>query len=63
MEAKPVGRDIEPPVEKEVSLEGTGTHWTVTGEKTAVSKVNPEKPQGLEPLTFSPVLRLSCPHL
>lgn len=26
MEAKPVGRDIEPTVEKEVSLEGTGTH-------------------------------------
>lgn len=27
MEAKPVGRDIEPTVEKEVSLEGTGTHF------------------------------------
>lgn len=26
MEAKPVGRDIEPTMEKEVSLEGTGTH-------------------------------------
>ena len=27
MEAKPVGRDIEPTMEKEVSLEGTGTHF------------------------------------
>lgn len=27
MEAKPVGRNIEPTMEKEVSLEGTGTHF------------------------------------
>lgn len=26
MEAKPVGGDVEPAVEKEVSLEGTGAH-------------------------------------
>lgn len=26
MEAKPVGRNIQPTMEKEVSLEGTGTH-------------------------------------
>lgn len=26
MEAEPVGRDIEPAMQKKVSLEGTGTH-------------------------------------
>lgn len=45
MEAEPVRRDIEPAMEKEVSLEGTGTHWEVTGERMATRKVNSEKPQ------------------
>lgn len=45
MEAEPVRRDIEPAMEKEVSLEGTGTHWEVTGERMAMRKANPEKPQ------------------
>lgn len=38
MEAEPVGGDVEPALEKEVSLEGTGTHWEVTGKKMAMSK-------------------------
>lgn len=45
MEAEPVRRDIEPAMEKEVSLEGTGTHWEVRGERMAMRKDNPEKPQ------------------
>lgn len=44
MEAEPVRGDVEPALEKEVSLEGTGTHWEVTGKKTAMSKANPEAP-------------------
>lgn len=39
MEAEPVGGDIEPALEKEVPLEGTGAHWEVTGEKSTISKV------------------------
>jgi hypothetical protein len=39
MEAEPVGGDVEPALEKEVLLEGTGAHWEVTGEKTAMNKV------------------------
>lgn len=44
MEAEPVGGDVEPALEKEVPLQGTGTHWEVTGEKTAMSKVSWEAP-------------------
>lgn len=44
MEAEPVGGDIEPALEKEVPLEGTGTHWEVTGEKTTLNKVCREAP-------------------
>lgn len=44
MEAEPVGGDVEPALEKEVPLQGTGAHWEVTGEKTAMSKVSWEAP-------------------
>lgn len=46
MEAEPVGGDVEPALEKEVPLKGAGTHWGVTGKKTAMSKPA-LKPQGL----------------
>lgn len=69
MEAEPVRRDIEPAMEKEVSLEGTGTHWEVTGERMAIRKVNSEKPQvrTLLPLHLSsdspvPIPSLSHKH-
>lgn len=42
METEPVGGDVEPALEKKVPLEGTGTHWEVTGKKIAISKANPE---------------------
>lgn len=45
MEAEPVGGDIEPALKKEVPLEGTGTHWEVTKEKTTMSKVCWEAPR------------------
>lgn len=50
MEAEPVGGDVEPALEKEVSLEGAGTHWKVAGKKIAMSKPTP-KAQGLRPHT------------
>lgn len=40
VEAEPVGGDVEPALEKKVPLEGTGAHWEVTGEETAMSKVS-----------------------
>lgn len=48
VEAEPVGGDVEPALEKKVPLEGTGAHWEVTGEETAMSKVS-WQPQGPGP--------------
>lgn len=50
MEAEPVGGDVEPALEKEVPLQGTGAHWEVTGEKTAMRR-SVGKPQDLGPHT------------
>lgn len=44
VEAEPVGGDVEPALEKEVPLEGAGTHWEVTGERTTSNKVWREAP-------------------
>lgn len=46
MEAEPVGGDVEPTLEKEVPLEGTGTHWEDTGKNTAAARPT-RRPQGL----------------
>lgn len=54
MEAEPVGGDVEPTLEKEVPLEGTGTHWEDTGKNTAAARPT-RRPQGLG-------LMLSCPQ-